>query len=216
LGFLLTRAREIFQTEGLLALLRRGFIFLAGSFFHYGNYYLYEYSVKERNATDFVPEVRHFTFKIVVSNQQADELAANFLGLRSHVFNARQRLNKGAIAFCVLIGSELAHVGWVAVTEEAKKSLTRLPLRVGFSRNEAYTGPIFTNPKYRRMGLMVYDYYKKLEFLRDRGRVTVRAVVAENNMAVQQFYANFGAKRYAKARYFKILWWNSWKETPLD
>jgi RimJ/RimL family protein N-acetyltransferase len=214
-GFLWGRARGIYQTQGLLPLLGRGFKFLKGYFFHYGTYYLYEYSVKEGNAADFIPRVRDFTFKIVTSNQQADELAAHFLDLSLHVINVRHRLNKGAIAFCFIIGGELAYVGWVAMTEEAKKSLTQLPIRVGFSNNEAYTGAIFTNPKYRRMGLMAYAYCQKLQFLRERGRVTVRAVVATNNVAVQQFYASLGARRYAEARYLKILWWGSWRETPI-
>ena len=212
---LLLRAKEILQTEGLMPLLGRGFTFLAGYFFQYGTYYLYEYSVKERNAADFMPKIQDFTFKIVATNQQADELAAHGLDLSSHVINARQKLNKGAIAFCVLIDHELAYVGWVAVTEEAKKSLTHLPIRVGFSSNEAYTGAIVTNPKYRGRGLMVYGYFKKLQFLRERGRIAVRAVVATNNVTVRQFYTKLGAKRYAEARYLKLLWWSSWRETPL-
>ncbi len=209
------RANYILQREGLLPLLGRGFIFLTGYLFQYGAYYLYEYSVEERDEADFLPKIQDFTFKIVATNQQADELAAAGLDLSSHVINVRQRLNKGAIAFCVLIDGELAYVGWVAMTEEAKKSLTHLPIRVGFSSNEAYTGAIVTNPKYRRVGLMGYVYFKKLQFLREMGRIAVRAVVATNNVAVQQLYTKLGAKRYAEARYLKLLWWSSWRETPI-
>jgi len=216
LTLLLLRAKEILQTEGLLPLLRRGFVFLIGYLYRYESYYLYEHTLEEKNEADFLPKVQDFTFKIVATNQQADELAAAGLDLSSYVINARQKLNKGSIAFCVLIDGELAYVGWVAMTEEAKKSLTHLPIRVGFSSNEAYTGAIVTNPKYRRMGLTVYVYFKKLQFLRERGRIAVRAVVAMNNVAVQQLYTKLGARRYAEARYLKLLWWSSWRETPLS
>lgn len=212
---LFTRAKYIFQTEGLTPLLRRGFTFLAGYFFQYGTLYLYEFTVKERNEADFLPRIRDFTFKVVTTNQQADELAADGLEFRSHVINARQRLDKGAIAFCVFIDGELASIGWVAMTEEAKKSLTRLPIQVGFSSNEAYTGGAETNPKYRGMGLAPYVVFKRLQFLKERGRVAVRAVVATNNIASQRLHARLGSKRYAEARYLKLLWWKSWREKPL-
>jgi len=172
--------------------------------------------VEERNEAAFLPKVQDFTLKIVATNQQAGELAAQGINLSSLVINTRQRLSKGAIAFCVLIDGELAYVGWVAITEEAKKSLTSLPIRVGFSSNEAYTGAVVTKPKYRRMGLMGYVYFKKLQFLREMGMIAVRTVVAANNVAVQQLYNKLGAGRYAEARYLKFLWWDSWRETPLS
>ncbi len=215
LTVLFRRAKYIFQTEGLIPLLRQGFAFLIGYFFQYGTYYLYEYAVKERNETDFMPRIQNFTFKVFATNQQADKLVADDLDFRSYVINARQRLDKGAIAFCVFVDRELAYIGWVAMSEEAKKSLTQLPIQVDFSNNEAYTGSIVTNPKYRRMGLTEYVYFKKLQFLKERGRVAVRAVVATNNIAVQQLYARLGSKLYAEARYLKLLWWRLWKEKPL-
>jgi len=215
LTVLFRKARYIFQTEGLIPLLRAGFSFLVGYFLQYGTYYLYEYAVKERNEADFMPRMQNFTFNVVATNQQADELAADGLDFRSHVINARRRLDKGAIAFCVFINGELAYIGWVAMTEEAKKSLTQLPIQVDFSNNEAYTGGVVTNPKYRRMALLVYGYFKKLQFLKERRRVAVRAVVATNNVATQRACAKLGSRPYAEARYFKLLWWRFWKEKLL-
>jgi RimJ/RimL family protein N-acetyltransferase len=216
LGFLLKRAEEILQTEGLLPLLRRGLIFLMGYIFRYERYYLYEHTMKPRDEAEFLPKTQDFTFEIVSTTRQADELAAAGFDFGTRYPNARGDLDKGAVAFCFFINGELAHFGQVAMNEEAKKCFDVLPYRVDFSGKQACTGGTWTHPKYRGMGLMGYVYFKKLQFLREMGMIAVRTVVAANNVAVQQLYNKLGAGRYAEARYLKFLWWDSWKETPLS
>ncbi len=191
-------------------------MFLAVSFFRYENYYLYEHTFKERNEADFLPRTQDFTFKIVSSNQQADELAAAGLEFRSNFANARRGLDKGAIAFCVFIGQELAHIGWAALSEEARKLFESLPYYgVNFSNKQACTGGTWTNPKYRGKGLMTYGYLKRFQFLKEKGIKSSRNAVEAGNIASQKVHAKFGPKIYAKARYLKILWWKYWKETPI-
>lgn len=143
LSVLFARAKNAFQTNGLTAVLSRGFAFLI---FHYGTYYLYEHTIKEENEADFVPRIENFTFKIVSNHREADELAANGFGdFRQHFISARRSLDKGAIAFCVFIGRELAHIGWVAMTEEAKKSILDLLFQIAlYSR-------LFNNVRTARM-----------------------------------------------------------------
>jgi hypothetical protein len=217
LGALLRRARNILRTEGLAPLLRQGFAFLGRQLFCYENYYLYEYTFKERNEADFLPRIQNFTFKIISTNQQADELAAAGLGLRSYsIINARAALDKGATAFCIFIGGELAHIGWAAMNEEARK-LVESPhyYRINFSNKQACTAGVWTNPKYRGKGLMSYGGFKRFQFLIGKGRKSSRSAVNVNNIASQTAFAKFGPKIYAKGRYLKILWWKHWKETPL-
>lgn len=162
-----------------------------------------------------MPKIQNFTVKIVSSNQQADELAAHGFDFRSYVFYARRALDKGAIAFCIFVEEELAHVGWVAMTEEAKNYIDPLPFRIDFSNKEACTGGTRTIQKYGGKGLMTYGYWQRFEFLRKRGIITSRNTVATSNIASQKVHARFAPKMYAKARFLKILWWKSWKETPL-
>lgn len=212
---MLRRARYILQTEGLAPLLRQGFAFLGHQLFQHGNYYLYEHTFKERNEADFLPRIQNFTFKIVSTNQQADELAAAGLEFRSHPTNARLGLDKGAIASCVFIGQELAHIGWSALNEEAKKLFDPLPYHVNFSNKQVCTAGTWTNPKYRGKGLMTYAYFKRFQFLKEIGMKSSRNAVAINNIASQRAHAKFGPRVYAKARYLKILGWKYWKETPL-
>jgi hypothetical protein len=65
------------------------------------------------------------------------------------------------------------------------------------------------------MGLALYVHSKELQFLKKKGIVTFRGVVATNNIAPQRVYAKLGVKPYAEARYLKILWWKFWTEKPL-
>ncbi len=77
LTVLFGRAKHILQTEGLVPLIRQGFTFVLNYFFQYETYYLYEHRLKEVNDADFMPRINDFTFKIVTTSQEADELVAN-------------------------------------------------------------------------------------------------------------------------------------------
>ena len=215
LSALSIRVKDVLQNEGLVPLLRRGFAFLVDCFFKYETLYLYEHTMKERNEADFLPKVQNFTFQVVSTNQQANELCANGFDLRSFSIYARRRLDKGAIVFCILIGRELAHVGWVAMTEEAKNTFEPYPYRVDFLNKEACTGGDLTIPKYRRKGLQIYVSFKRTQFLWEKGIRVVRTMTAKDNIASQGVINKFNPRVCTKARYLRILRWKFWKETPL-
>ena len=185
-----------------------------GQFFKHETYYLYEHTLAERNEADFTPKIQDFTFKIVATKQQADELAAG-LNFDSHLITTRRRLDKGAIAFCICVDRELAHIGWVALSKEAKNAIDSLPYHIDFANKQAWTGATWTNPKYRGKGLMAYGYFKRFQFLKERGIKSSRNAVDVGNIVSQKVHAKFGPKVYAKARYLKILSWKFWGETPL-
>jgi len=216
LGVLLARAKDIFQTEGLRPLVGRGFDFVRHSLFYCAEYYLYQNTVEEINPADFMPRVVDFTFHIICNNKEADELAANTgHDFRRRFLNARKSLDKGAIAFCTLVKGEIVNICWVALSEEAKKTLYSLPQKVDFSGNEAYFGGSQTTPEYRLKGLSRYNFCRRVQFLRERGVTLMRGVVKVDKRAPQPMGPRRGAEIYARARYIRVLWWKSWKEIPL-
>jgi len=163
-----------------------------------------------------MPRIQNFTFRMVGTNEEADKLVASTgYDFRRRFVNAKRSLDKGAIAFCVFASGEIAHIGWVALSEEARKTFDRLPYKVDFSNGEASTGGTITVPKYRGKGLMAYGYFKRLQFLRERGVTASRNAVAVNNIASQKAQAKLGPKICARARYLKLLWWDCWKERPV-
>jgi len=216
---LFARARNIYEHEGLIPLLQRGSIFLANHLFWNRTYDLFEIAIENidnLNEADFLPKIDEFTSKIISTNEEADKLKVDCLNLRMWPLNYREMLDKGVIASCVLIGGEFASICWACMTDEAKESMGQPPCTVDFSKGDAYVAGLITSPKYRRTGLCTYVYFKSLQFHREKGRIVSRCIVATDNVATRTILAKFSAKLYAEGRYSRILWWQSWKEKPLN
>jgi hypothetical protein len=213
---ILKRARDILQTEGLKPLLTRGFAFVEAWLLDWGDYYIYEHTLKERNEADYLPQISDFIFKVVSSNEEADKLAESIgSDFRRRFVRARSMLDKGAIAFCIFAKGEIVHIGWVALSEEAHKVVDNLPYKVDFSNHEACTGGTQTIPQYRGKGLMAYGYVKRFQYLREKGILVSRNAVAKDNIASQKAHAKFGPTVRIEAKYLRLLWWRFWKERPL-
>lgn len=220
LAALTSRARDILRTEGAGALFRHalGFVdFLFRRVYRRQDVYLYEHSLVPRSRDKFLPQLESYELRIVHSNEEADGLVAEGLeDFRSvFVFSRRPLEKKGAVVFCVYVGSEFAHIGWVALDEESKRYVDALPYRVAFGERQACTGGTRTVPKYRGKGLMAYGYYERLEYLRQRGYVSSRNAVAVTNVASQKAHSRFAPTVYAVGHYTKLLRWSRWKEETL-
>ncbi len=204
------KAKDILQTEGIAVLIKQSFFFLIR--IEYETLLLYENTLEERIETDFMPKIRNFTFKIISSNKQAEELTNSGIELPENFTLATARLKQGAIAFCFVINGELAHIGWVAMTQKAKDSVDPYPYHVDFNNSEACTGGTVTPPKYRGLGFMTYGYYKRFQFLKERGIEVARSAVFTGNIASRKVHEKFRCRIYAKAQYLRILGWRWWRE----
>ncbi len=74
---LFRRATSIYQSEGLLPLAKKATAYAAGRLFKYETYYLYENdgsTYRRRSDTDFVPKVDGLSFRVIYTNEEADEL----------------------------------------------------------------------------------------------------------------------------------------------
>lgn len=218
LTFILRRARLIYAAEGIASLARRGLAFGLGMVFFRKVYYVYADPVARIQApgeADFKPKVDDYVSKVVTSNEEADELEAQGFEFRSQVAGAAKRLDKGAMALCTFVGRELACIEWLAMTQPAHDSLGEPPYSVRFSHNEAFSGGLWTNPRYRRLGLRRYSSFKALGLLQENGIETTRTAIAKDNVAAQTSRPAFLPGPCAEGRYLRILWWRSWKEMPL-
>ncbi len=215
---LFRRAHQVYQTDGSVGLLRRGLAFGIGPFFFFRTYYVYRECVEdlaEAEEAGFVPEIEGLSFHIVSSKEEADELEAQGFLFRSQVANARRNLEKGATAFCLFVGQELASIAWHATNRDAQRSLGEPPYPVDYEKDEICSGGLWSNPKYRRKGLRRYSRLRRLEFLRDSGVKARRGVIAKQNVLAFSGRADFQPSASAEARYLRVLWWKWWKERPL-
>jgi len=155
--------------------------------------------------------------KIISSSQKAKELVADGLeDFRLYVFYGKEALDLGAIAFCVYVDKELAHVGLAAFNEAGKTYIDPLPFHVDFSAGEACTWGTRTVAKFEVKGLMTYRYYLRLEYFRQKGIVASKNSVATDNIASQKVHTKFNPKIYAQARYIRIFGLQFWKERPFE
>ena len=216
LADLFRRAKLVIRNDGSIAFIRSAFTFIVSRIFFYKTYYLYKYDIEELDEAAYLPRTQDFTLKIVSSNREADEMAADGYDMRYWYPVYSKRLDKGAVAFCLFIGRELAHIGWVGVNSRAKASLGEVPYKVSYSNNEAFSGCVWTDPKYRRLGLQRYGYFKRRQFLKDCGKTVGRAAIATNNAGTITMAEKIGAQRYGRGRLVKLLGWQFWKERPVN
>jgi hypothetical protein len=209
------RGEGLLKEEGPFCLLKKGMTFLGHYFFENQTYLVYEYAIKKRNEAEFQPRLRDYCVHVICNNRQADDLEVKGFKFRSSYIYARTNLDKGAIAVCIFVGRELAHISWVALTREAKQFIDYIPFQIDFANNEACTGSALTFPKFRGSGLGAYGFFMKLEILRQMGIKIARCSVAANNIASQKSLAKFDPKIKSTGRYLRILWWHSWKEIPV-
>ena len=217
-GPLLARAKHIRETDGWTALLKRAVSFVGYCLFEHRSYWLYAEPIAahpELNEADFLPSSDRFTFKIVTSNEEADQMEAEGLEFRSRAPNGRERLDMGAVALCLFHGHELASMNWVAMSQPAKDSLNEPPCTVDFARREAWAGGNWTDPRYRRMGLSAYRFFLTRQFLREHGVSVKRNAFRRGGGGPEGPAGRIDRTMYAEGRYRRILWWSSWKERPL-
>ena len=215
---LFNRARQICQTEGLMSLLRGGYAYLRQRLFQYRTYYLYADPVEYAaplDKSEAKPKIDDVMAKIVCSNREADELEAQGFEFRSLVPNARQRLDEGALANCIFVGKELAHLGWIALDQRALDTLDEPPYRVDFSNGEAVGTGVWTNPIHRRKGFQTYAGFMFHKVLRENGIVARRSAIDKRNIPAIRGRSRPDREPCAEGRYLRILWWKSWKERPL-
>ncbi|MFW6056806.1 MAG: hypothetical protein ACOC9B_05815 [Chloroflexota bacterium] len=212
------RALAILRTEGVGAVLRHTLTygaFLSRRVIRYNRSYLYTHEVRNRDEKEFLPRLDSWDVRIMHSNAEADAVAAEgFEDLRKVFVHSSYSLDRGAIAFCIFSGRTLAHVGWLALTPEAKQHVDRLPYAVDFLGGQACSGGTYTVPRFRGKGLMAYGYYIRLEYLRQHGYTSSRNAVRVDNRASQRVHAKFDPEIRGTGRLIQVLRWRAWKETP--
>lgn len=206
------------NATGLALSIKRRLRPIIAHLFQSNNYYLLEHTIEDSNEADFMPAVEDFTFKIIETSKQLENLVTSGFDFKEEDinFNFTGSLDMGATAFCIFIKHKLAHVGWVATTEKAKNTFENLPYRIDFSNGQVCSGGTVTAPRYRGMGLMTYSYFKRFQFLKGKGVLCSRSAVNTRNIVAQKVHARFGHVIYGQLRHLKVLFWESWRETLFE
>jgi len=204
------------QKEGLLSFVMEGIRFLRKAVFVHEGYYMCELPLHEPMKFVSTPKIQDFVFEIITTRQRLEELMAHGFDFGIDIIGAEERLDKGAIMFCIFIRKELACIHWAAANREAINTLTnRRCYKSDFLNNEVYLGWSQTDPKYRRLGLSTYVISEKVRLFEAMGKTTGKWIVEKGNLPSQKITIKGGGRIYSEGRYLKILWWKSWKEKPV-
>jgi len=229
----LNTAGVVLHQRGWFRLLKASVRFLIRPIYQRDLYFLFEYDItKSKRVKTSAVAFRDYylTFKVVSSNEEADKLETDGYEFRSYPTKYNDNLKTyriwldcGATAFCAFMGKFLAGIFWVIPTQSAQDRIGTLPVRVGYPNHEVLLRGAWTNPNYR--GLEPFNFTARnlilttrnlYRFLQEAGVTKVKSPVEYSNTVGQRLTGAMGFRKYAKARYMKILFWKFWKETYLD
>jgi len=211
------KARYILRHEGFPALLKKSLLFIRQSIYFSRKYNLH-FAVLEQLLILEVkkPSIENLTVQIVSTNGAVEELSGKGFIFKPWKPEYKNRLDKGAIAFCAFDGTKLIHVSWCAMTEEAMKVLKEPPYRVDFAANEVANGDYWTDPEYRGRSVAFYVTQMRQKYLRENGIVSTRGATPFDNKTSQKVARLLPITARTVGHYRRILWWHTWKESPVD
>jgi len=116
------------------------------------------------------------------SERDADRLVENgFQDVRRVIRPAARRLRRGAICVGVFIDREIAHVEWLALSEEVRRAVFSTPCYVDFAGGEAAWGGAHTVSRYRGKGVFQYGMACALRYCHEHGHRALVGVTAVGN-----------------------------------
>ena len=188
----ISRAKEIYQEDGLLFLCKRALVYLSP--IYYRVYYLYENTLDGTLRTE-CPE--NCSIKILYNLKQLDKLVAEGykfnLELSPDIKEIQRHIRLGCITFCAFIDKKFAHITCIASNESSKLEIDHIPFKVDYE-SEACIGASRTNPEYRRRGIYTYVYSEVLQYLKERNISRARFTVERNITAANRVQSKLGSK----------------------
>jgi hypothetical protein len=182
--------------------------------FDWRSFYLYELILADYPAGHSGPRPDGYDECLVDSNDAADQAVAGRCDFREMMPWTRRALARGAATLCLYHGREVAHVGCVATSPAARRTIDALPFDVQFDGGEALLGAAYTMPRHRSRGLMTYSTLRRLDYLRGAGFHTCKVAVATNNDNSNRVQIRLKSRIYAVGRLFRLLKWQRWSERP--
>lgn len=213
-------ARKIRQEDGPIELLKSGFLFAIRPLYERNSFYLTENPLDltkiQSNLAKHKPRIKdeELSFKVISSNQEADDLEAEGYKFRINPKTPYRRyFNNGLIAFCTFVGQELGAICWIILSQQTQRKCNSPPIKIDYSNHEALPRGAWSNPKYRGLGIFIYTADNRGLYLAQKGVRKLRSADNIRNKVAFSLSHAMGDTQYGKAVSLRILGWRSWKET---
>lgn len=177
----------------------------------------YELPIDRAGPLPWEPPVERCECHAIEDDAAADALVIHgYDDFRIAIPPARMRLSRGAVAVCAYVNRAFASIDWMAFSEEAQHSISRVPYRVSYENRHAFTGGALTSPRFRNMGIATFRFSEQLRYMRDHGFALCYNVIGAQNVPSRRVVENHGAQVRRICRYRRILGWRRWTERPAE
>jgi len=172
----------------------------------YKKYYLYKnenlinyYLRPKLEQTQFIHFINYSKFKEY--QKENDLIISDF-----DIDLIRIMFDVNALAFCAIIDRHLAHITWVALSDEAKEKVEPWPMAINWNV-EACWGLAQTSPAYKRMGLYSCVHAQIGMYLKKNGIQNNKFTVKKSNLPSNKAMSHFNPIIFADGYFFKFFFW---------
>ena len=166
-------------------------------------YFIYE---DLNNSEVYKPNLKlsNSEFFIISNENELKDILKNhrFDGYEIDIINLG--LKKKAFAFCIFYETNLVHITWLALNEEAKKFVDDWPMKVNWS-NIGIWGLSYTHPKFRKNGFYQYTHKQIQNFLLNKNIKFNRFSIKKRNTPSILAMSKFQPKKIANGYSFHLL-----------
>jgi len=181
-------------TAGVFSGARRFLGRLLSSLYSASMVRVYRSSIAEAAALPVTAPLENLQVRIIESQQDALRLAEEgFENILEAVPGAGRKLRDGAVAACAFLGSELASIDWMALSDRAKLAVDPFPYPGYSTADDACTGGAFTMPHLRGRGIAAYRFSAQVSYLHSRGRRICYNAITVDNLPSQRTVERCGA-----------------------
>lgn len=128
------------------------------------------------------PQVGGLEIHFLCGERDADSLRdLGYEDVRHVIRTAARWLRRGAVCVSVFVNREIAHVEWLALSEDVRKAIFPTPCYVDFAGGEAAWGGAHTVDRHRGEGVFQYGMACALHYCHERGYRALIGATAVGN-----------------------------------
>ena len=203
------RTRRLWSDGGASGLARgvgRFMKMLGKKAFYCAEYYVHEFDLMALDDTYAAAPMDNLEVHIVESDDDVCRLVERgYEDCRLTVPGTKKCLRSGAVGLCAYVGGTLAHIAWVALNEDAKRSFDALAYRVRFDEREGCSGGSWTFPSFRGKGLYRHVMWRRFKYLREHGCLVCRHATGVHNVASLRGQEVFPCRLEGTLRFVRIF-----------
>lgn len=215
---LIIEAKTIFKEDGPVNLIKRGLVFI--TCYENKTFFLYECKIQQHDKANekvFLPRPKNYCLKIISSKEQIEDVIREGFDISYIAGDRRFKLiNKNFLEFLVFVEKELAAIGLIAITEEAKNTFNPQRYKVDFANGEVCGGAVFTIPRFMAKNLVTYLVYSSCEYLAQTDKKVLKSIIETKNTTMQKIIKKVypDCQVSTRAHYLRIFGLKFWRERP--